>query len=91
MKSLKELSDLLLLNKEPEDSNEIICDMCSCEECGWEGKVDDCEKEWEQEGWEYPRYQVVLCPKCEDGGVISDFWPSDEQLKIWEEKQKDNT
>ena len=75
--SNKSLNDLLSFSEEKDDS-EIVCDMCGCEVCGWEGKVADCETEWESEGWEYPSYEVVLCPKCEDGGCISDFWPSSE-------------
>lgn len=54
------------------------CDMCKCSNCGWEGFCHECETEWESEGWEYPSYQVHLCPKCDDGGCIDDYWYSDD-------------
>jgi len=55
---------------------EDVADMCSCSICGWKGKCDDCETEWEQDGWEGNRYQIHLCPICEDGGSIDDYWTS---------------
>lgn len=51
-------------------------DMCGCSVCGWKGKCSDCETEMESEGWEYPDYEVHICPKCEDGGCIDDYWHS---------------
>lgn len=58
----------------------INIDMCSCSNCGWEGKVSDCEQMKEQDGWENPPYWIHLCPVCEDGGCIDDYWPSEEGL-----------
>ena len=49
-------------------------DMCGCSECGWSGKISECEWEMESEGWEYPPYRVDYCPKCEDGGCIDDYY-----------------
>ena len=60
---------------------EVKVDMCSCSNCGWKGKVSDCESEWESDGWEYPEYLIELCPKCEDGGLIEDYWYSPKMLK----------
>lgn len=49
-------------------------DMCSCSNCGWKGKCSDCEQKEESEGWEYPTYWIHLCPICEDGGCVDDYW-----------------
>jgi hypothetical protein len=49
-------------------------DMCKCSICNWKGKTSDCETEWESEGWEYPEYQIHICPKCKDGGCIDNYW-----------------
>ena len=48
--------------------------MCSCSECGWKGKCADCETGMESEGGAYLEYPVHICPKCEDGGCIDDYW-----------------
>lgn len=40
----------------------------SCEECGWSGLIEDCSVELESEGWEYPSYNVLVCPVC-GGGI----------------------
>ena len=37
---------------------------CPNEDCNWKGKLGDCGSEWDSEGWEYPSYQVAVCPKC---------------------------
>jgi len=63
-------------------------DMCKCSNCGWSGKVSDCETEMESDGWEYPEYEIVICPKCDDG-CVDDFWYSDielqkEEIKKWD-------
>ena len=57
------------------------CDLCKCSECGWEGKADDCETDVEQDGWEFPKYTIHICPECPDGGCIDDYWYSEE---VWE-------
>ena len=54
-------------------------DMCQCDLCGWSGKVSECEVEWERDGWEYPEYQIHLCPKCDDGYMV-EYWYSEESL-----------
>ena len=54
--------------KEPEFTH------CSCTTCGWKGLVSDCETEQEQDGWENPPYTIHLCPICEDGGCIDDYY-----------------
>ena len=69
------MNDLLSLN------NKQIAppaDMCGCSNCGWKGKCSDCETDWENDGWETPEYQIHLCPRCEDGGCIDNYWYSDD-------------
>lgn len=58
------------LEKKEEDSNrKAYGDVpVTCGECDWAGKVDDCETEMDSEGWEYPEYLVLICPKC--GGSV---------------------
>ena len=68
-------------------------DMCGCEECDWQGRIEDCEKEMDSEGWDYPEYTVWKCPACEDG-YISDWWNSEDipdfedgpEFEGWEER-----
>ena len=60
-------------------------DMCGCSNCDWKGKTTDCELVEESEGWEYPTYWVHLCPECEDGGCIDNYWYSDEQWELAEQ------
>lgn len=64
-----------------------LCDMCRCSNCGWSGKTSDCETEMESDGWEMPSYQIHLCPKCEDGGCVDDYFYSEQ---LWEELEKKN-
>jgi len=42
----------------PDDTPVICC------ECDWKGKLIDCETEMDSEGWEYPEYEVLVCPNC---------------------------
>ena len=53
---------------------DINPNMCSCSNCGWNGKTEGLETSWESEGWEYPDYQIDLCPVCPDGGCIDDYY-----------------
>jgi len=72
--SNSKLWDLILSEEDP---NAIPkADMCGCSNCGWKGKCSDCETEQEQDGWENPPYTIHLCPVCEDGGCIDDYWYS---------------
>jgi len=36
----------------------------SCCECDWKGIITDCSIEMDSEGWEYPDYEVLVCPSC---------------------------
>ena len=56
------------------------CDMCRCSNCGWEGKCSDCETDWESDGREMPQYMIHLCPQCEDGGCIVNYWYSEDLI-----------
>ncbi|MCK9435333.1 MAG: hypothetical protein M0R32_11130 [Candidatus Cloacimonetes bacterium] len=58
-------------------------DIAICSACGWKGPSAECETE--QEGdFEYGYYDVHLCPKCEDGGLIEDYEMSKERIKEYE-------
>ena len=62
-----------------------LMDMCGCSNCGWKGKTSVCETEMESDGWEYPQYEIHLCPVCGGGGCIDDYWYSDELIAEMEE------
>lgn len=68
--------NLIEIKNKPEPK----ADMCGCSICGWKGKCSGCETAWESDGWEYPQYEIHLCPKCEDGGCVDDYWYSDEVI-----------
>ena len=56
-------------------------DMCTCATCGWKGLVSDCDTE--QDGdWETGYYDSSLCPVCDDGGCIDDYWYSNNDDNI---------
>jgi len=48
----------------PPDNAPVYCDSC-----GWKGILSDCEVSTDSEGWEYPEYQVLVCPKCNEFSV----------------------
>ena len=82
-----------LIIKDAEANTEPQLDIAICSSCGWKGPVSDCETQWESEGWEYPEYQIHLCPKCLDGGCIDDYEYSPETLheyQNWKESKKEN-
>lgn len=74
-----------LIAKEDGSSSEPSLNCCECSNCGWFGYVSECETVWESEGWEYPKYQVQLCPDCEDGGCIDNYYP-EEYLYVYDEQ-----
>lgn len=45
------------------DTEDLIA-RCLDSTCCWVGRLKDCGTDWESEGWEYPEYQVAICPKC---------------------------
>lgn len=52
-------------------------DLCCCSNCQITFKVSDCEADFgHHDGWEMPPYTVHICPNCEDGGSIDDYWYS---------------
>lgn len=52
-------------------------DMCKCCECGISLKVSECIPDYgHHDGHEMPPYTEYLCPFCEDGGCVDDFFPS---------------
>jgi len=61
------------------NQNALQEDMCKCSACCNTFKVDDCETEHDHhDGWEMPAYTEILCPTCEGGGCIDDFFFSKE-------------
>ena len=65
----------------------IKFDMCKCSNCGWKGEISDCETEQEQDGFEGTPYTIHICPVCEDGGCIDDYWLSDEMAESYFRKK----
>ena len=56
-------------------------DRCKCSECGRKMDVSDCiQDHGHHNGWEMPPYTEILCPYCEDGGCVDDFWYSTAEL-----------
>jgi len=47
----------------PDDHIVICCD------CDWKGLISDCEVEMDSEGWEYPEYEVLVCPRCGETNI----------------------
>jgi len=41
----------------------------TCSECKWKGIISDCSIEIDSEGWEYPDYEVLVCPACGEYSV----------------------
>ena len=39
---------------------------CENDECNWKGVLSECGTAMDSEGWEYPEYQVLVCPICEE-------------------------
>ncbi len=37
---------------------------CFCPKCHWKGNFSGCKIEMDSEGWEYPEYEVYVCPIC---------------------------
>jgi hypothetical protein len=60
----------ILFRKESEQSKHRIPDgtIVSCEDCDWSGPIEACLIEGESEGWEYPSYEILVCPEC-GGGI----------------------
>jgi hypothetical protein len=66
-------------------------DIAQCSQCGGSWPIDELETE-EDGDWESGYYQVHICPVCEDGGCIDDYFMSKECAKEWREwaKRRDN-
>ena len=62
-------------------------DRARCSECMRTFKVKDLPTE-EEGGGEEPVYTIHICPKCEDGGCIDDYYPSKKSLAKWRKEQK---
>ena len=67
-----------------------VLDMCKCSNCTRTMKVSECEQDHGyHDGWEMPAYTEILCPHCDDGGCVDDFWPSDESIKEYEAQKSE--
>jgi hypothetical protein len=55
-------------------------DMCKCE-CGWEGKLKECETFVEKEDFGIPEHIIHICPACKLDKII-EYWSSDSNPKI---------
>ena len=67
---------------------DVMFDMCRCSTCHGKFKVSDCEADFgNHNGWELPPYTLHLCPNCEDGGSIDDYFYS-EGLTMYREAEK---
>lgn len=57
-----------------DDEDNRLPDDCPChcedDECGWNGTISDCETAMDSEGWEYPEYEVLVCPKCGEYSIM---------------------
>ena len=72
-----------------EDKDEMPSpDIAICSSCGGKFKPGEYDLEWEQDGWENPLYQQVVCRICDDGGCIDDWEFSKNQFKKYEEWEK---
>ena len=47
-----------------------------CSTCNFEAPTDKLETD-EEGDWEYGYYLIHLCPKCDDGGCVDDYFPAD--------------
>lgn len=66
-------------------------DIAVCSNCDGRFHYTECYKELESESWEMPEeYWVYYCPVCEDGGMIDDWFYSNEQQKKYDEWEKEN-
>jgi predicted RNA-binding Zn-ribbon protein involved in translation (DUF1610 family) len=59
----------VLIKKSPDefrlpDDHEVHCTLC-----GWKGPIKDCSVVIESEGWEYPEYEALVCPACEETDI----------------------
>ena len=53
--------------------------VCSCNDCGGTFRISQCEFEYDDINYEYQsgrRYGCHLCPVCEYGGEITDYYYS---------------
>lgn len=46
-------------------------EYATCPDCGWNGKISECEHDTEQENWESPSYSIACCPKCSKWDIMS--------------------
>lgn len=64
MKAPKWLKFIIRKNPQPEP----VLTMATCTECGWTGRIEDCDTE-EDGDWETGYVTVHVCPVCDEGGI----------------------
>jgi len=60
--------------------SEPLPDLGKCSDCGKTYKLSGCPTDVEGD-WETGYFNVVICPVCEDGGCIDDYFYSKKQMK----------
>ena len=78
-KGIFDPSTIKVTELKPSNEPDPVLDCGTCSECGWSGKLSECEKA-EEGNFETGYHWAVYCPVCEDGGCIDDFYPSSESL-----------
>jgi len=68
---------------EPTHSSQLQADMCKCNNCRQEFKVEDCDVDTgTHDGWEMPEYTIHFCPVCDDE-VMDNYFLSRPQYLKW--------
>lgn len=74
--------DLMKIFDQIQESKRLpSCDMARCSDCGGEFLIADCPME--QDGdWETGYFDVPVCPVCEDGGCLDDYFCTPERAEL---------
>ena len=78
------MTDRFLKLKESLDKNKMPKpDLAKCTQCGFKGKFEEFDLATDGD-WESGYYEILECPKCEDGGCVDDYDMSPERAEEWE-------
>ena len=72
--------DLSKLKLEQDLDSEPLCDRGKCDECSWEGPLEECDIVRESVSEMGPYYDAPYCPEC-GAGCECDM--SEEQAEAW--------
>ena len=78
------MGEILLIDSLFEGGKIPPLDMITCNVCGEDSKVSDCEWIMDSEGWGYPEYKVHFCPYCNSDDV-EDGISEEYEKKYWKE------